>query len=51
MDGIIGRATFGNIYSTNQFAHKHFHDVIDQAMAVLASFSAEDLASPMPSAA
>ncbi|TVU44161.1 hypothetical protein EJB05_03596, partial [Eragrostis curvula] len=43
MDGIIGTVAFGNIYGTERFAHKkHFHDVIDQAMSVLASFSAED---------
>ncbi|CAN6291080.1 unnamed protein product [Urochloa humidicola] len=43
MDGIIGTVAFGNIYGTEQFAHKkHFHDVVEEAMGVLASFSAED---------
>lgn len=43
MDGVIGTVAFGNIYGTEQFAHtKHFHDVVDEAMGVLASFSTED---------
>ncbi|KAL6636515.1 hypothetical protein ACP70R_024087 [Stipagrostis hirtigluma subsp. patula] len=43
MDGYIGTVAFGNIYGTEQFAHKkHFHDVIDEAMSAKASFSAED---------
>ncbi|CAL4937104.1 unnamed protein product [Urochloa decumbens] len=43
MDGIFGTVAFGNIYGTEQFAHrKHFHDAIDDAMGVMASFSAED---------
>jgi 4-hydroxyphenylacetaldehyde oxime monooxygenase len=43
MDGVIGTVAFGNIYGTEQFAQrKHFHDVVDEAMGVLACFSAED---------
>lgn len=42
-DGIIGTVAFGNIYGTEQFAHKkHFHHVLDDATDMLASFSAED---------
>jgi 4-hydroxyphenylacetaldehyde oxime monooxygenase len=34
---------FGNIYGTEHFAYKeHFHHVIDEAMVVRSSFSAED---------
>ncbi|CAL4937099.1 unnamed protein product [Urochloa decumbens] len=43
MDGVIGTVAFGNIYGTEQFAHKkHFHDVLDEAMSAKAGFSAED---------
>ena len=43
VDGIIGTVAFGNIYGTEQFAHKkHFHHVLDEATDMLASFSAED---------
>ncbi|CAN6286168.1 unnamed protein product [Urochloa humidicola] len=40
MDGIVGMVAFGNIYGTEQLAH--FRDVVDEAMAVMAIFSAED---------
>ncbi|TVU31467.1 hypothetical protein EJB05_23152, partial [Eragrostis curvula] len=43
MDGFIGTVALGKIYGTEQFAYKkHFHHVIDDAMSVMASFSAED---------
>ncbi|XP_066385690.1 4-hydroxyphenylacetaldehyde oxime monooxygenase-like isoform X2 [Miscanthus floridulus] len=43
MDGVIGTVAFGNIYGTEQFAHKkHFHDVLDEAMSAKAGFSTED---------
>ncbi|VAH99567.1 unnamed protein product [Triticum turgidum subsp. durum] len=43
MDGIVGTVAFGNQYGTEHFAHKeHFHHVIDEAMVVRSSFSAED---------
>ncbi|CAN6321946.1 unnamed protein product [Urochloa humidicola] len=43
MDGVIGTVAFGNIYGTEQFAHKkHFHEVLDEAMSAKAGFSAED---------
>lgn len=43
MDGIVGTVAFGNMYGTEHFAHKeHFHHVIDEAMVVRSSFSAED---------
>jgi 4-hydroxyphenylacetaldehyde oxime monooxygenase len=43
MDGIVGTVAFGNIYGTEHFAYKeHFHHVIDEAMVVRSSFSAED---------
>ncbi|XP_062213979.1 4-hydroxyphenylacetaldehyde oxime monooxygenase-like [Phragmites australis] len=42
-DGIIGTVAFGNIYGSEQFAHKqHFQHVLDEAMDMMASFSAED---------
>ncbi|KAF0912530.1 hypothetical protein E2562_014111 [Oryza meyeriana var. granulata] len=42
-DGIIGTVAFGNIYGTEGFAHKkHFQHVLDDAMDMVASFSAED---------
>jgi 4-hydroxyphenylacetaldehyde oxime monooxygenase len=42
-DGIIGTVAFGNIYGTERFAHKkHFQHVLDEAMDMMASFSAED---------
>uniref|UniRef100_A0A453QCZ7 4-hydroxyphenylacetaldehyde oxime monooxygenase n=2 Tax=Aegilops tauschii TaxID=37682 RepID=A0A453QCZ7_AEGTS len=44
MDGIVGTVAFGNIYGTEHLApyREHFHHVIDEAMAVRSSFSAED---------
>nr|TKW28791.1 LOW QUALITY PROTEIN: hypothetical protein SEVIR_3G351100v2 [Setaria viridis] len=43
MDGIVGTVAFGNVYGTEHFAYKeHFHHVIDEAMVVRSSFSAED---------
>ncbi|KAI4974341.1 hypothetical protein ZWY2020_047621 [Hordeum vulgare] len=43
MDGIVGTVAFGNMYGKEHFAHKeHFHHVIDEAMVVRSSFSAED---------
>lgn len=44
MDGIVGAVAFGNIYGAEHFAYKkgHFHHVIDEAMVVRSSFSAED---------
>ncbi|KAK3145111.1 hypothetical protein QOZ80_4AG0323310 [Eleusine coracana subsp. coracana] len=41
-DGIIGTVAFGNIYGTERFSYKHFQHVFDEAMDMLASFSAED---------
>lgn len=42
-DGIVGTVAFGNIYATEHFAHKkHFQRVLDEAMDMMASFSAED---------
>ncbi|KAG0546646.1 hypothetical protein BDA96_01G012500 [Sorghum bicolor] len=42
-DGIIGTVAFGNIYASKQFAHKErFQHVLDDAMDMMASFSAED---------
>lgn len=42
-DGIIGAVAFGNIYGTEQFAHKkHFQHILNEAKEMLASFSAED---------
>ncbi|TVU44159.1 hypothetical protein EJB05_03594, partial [Eragrostis curvula] len=42
-DGIIGTVAFGNIYGTERFAHKkQFQHVLDEAMDMMASFSAED---------
>jgi hypothetical protein len=42
-DGIVGTVAFGNIYGTEQFAHKkHFQHILNEAMEMLASFSAED---------
>jgi 4-hydroxyphenylacetaldehyde oxime monooxygenase len=42
-DGIIGTVALGNIYASEQFAHReHFQHVLDDAMDMLASFSAED---------
>ncbi|KAG8098940.1 hypothetical protein GUJ93_ZPchr0013g34921 [Zizania palustris] len=42
-DGIIGTVAFGNVYGTERFAHKkHFQNVLDEAMDMMASFSAED---------
>ncbi|KAK3145034.1 hypothetical protein QOZ80_4AG0321810 [Eleusine coracana subsp. coracana] len=42
-DGIVGTVAFGNIYGTEQFAQKkHFQHVLDEAMDMLVSFSAED---------
>lgn len=44
MDGIVGTVAFGNVYGAEHFAYKeeHFHHVIDEAMVVRSSFSAED---------
>ncbi|KAL6642598.1 hypothetical protein ACP70R_020779 [Stipagrostis hirtigluma subsp. patula] len=43
MDGFIGTVALGNIYGTERFAYKkHFHHIIDDAMSVMDSFSAED---------
>ncbi|KAL6909559.1 hypothetical protein ACP4OV_001840 [Aristida adscensionis] len=43
MDGYIGTVAFGNVYGSEQFAHKkRFHDVLNDAMRAKASFSAED---------
>jgi 4-hydroxyphenylacetaldehyde oxime monooxygenase len=42
-DGIIGAVAFGDIYGTERFAHKErFQHVLDEAMDMMASFSAED---------
>ncbi|TVU44071.1 hypothetical protein EJB05_03499, partial [Eragrostis curvula] len=42
-DGIVGTVAFGNIYGTEQFAHKErFQHVLDEAMDMMAGFSAED---------
>uniref|UniRef100_A0A0E0KLK4 4-hydroxyphenylacetaldehyde oxime monooxygenase n=1 Tax=Oryza punctata TaxID=4537 RepID=A0A0E0KLK4_ORYPU len=42
-DGIIGAVAFGNIYGTEGFAHrKNFQHVLDDAMDMMVSFSAED---------
>ncbi|KAL6636514.1 hypothetical protein ACP70R_024086 [Stipagrostis hirtigluma subsp. patula] len=42
-DGIIGTVAFGNIYGTERFAHKRrFQQVLDEAMDMMASFTAED---------
>ncbi|XP_002450982.2 4-hydroxyphenylacetaldehyde oxime monooxygenase-like [Sorghum bicolor] len=42
-DGIIGTVALGNIYASEQFAHReHFQHVLDDAIDMLASFSAED---------
>ncbi|TKW31430.1 hypothetical protein SEVIR_2G105800v4 [Setaria viridis] len=43
VDGIIGTVAFGNIYGTERFAHgERFQHVMDEAMDMMASFSAED---------
>ncbi|CAN6286167.1 unnamed protein product [Urochloa humidicola] len=43
MDGIIGTVALGNIYGTDQFAHRrYFHDVFDEVMSAKASFNTED---------
>ncbi|KAJ1292708.1 hypothetical protein BS78_01G010800 [Paspalum vaginatum] len=43
MDGVIGTVALGNIYGTEQFAHRsHFHEVLDEAMSAKAGFHAED---------
>ncbi|MBA0881399.1 hypothetical protein Goshw_020619 [Gossypium schwendimanii] len=42
-DGIIGTVAFGKIYGTDQFKDQVFHNVLGEAMNMLASFSAEDL--------
>ncbi|CAN6308487.1 unnamed protein product [Urochloa humidicola] len=42
-DGIVGTVAFGNVYGTERFAHRdRFHHVLDEAMEMMASFSAED---------
>ncbi|KQK15379.1 4-hydroxyphenylacetaldehyde oxime monooxygenase [Brachypodium distachyon] len=46
-DGIIGTVAFGNVYGTEMLAahedkERRFHQVLDDAMDMLASFSAED---------
>ncbi|TKV90182.1 hypothetical protein SEVIR_9G011700v4 [Setaria viridis] len=42
-DGIVGTVAFGNIYGTERFAHRvRFQHVLDEAMDMMASFSAED---------
>ena len=42
-DGIIRTVAFGNIYGTEHFAHKkHFHHVLDEALDMMASFSAAE---------
>jgi 4-hydroxyphenylacetaldehyde oxime monooxygenase len=42
-DGIIGAVAFGNIYGTERFTRKErFQHVLDEAMDMMASFSAED---------
>ncbi|XVF14554.1 hypothetical protein REPUB_Repub09cG0071400 [Reevesia pubescens] len=41
-DGIIGTVAFGKIYGKNQFTYQAFQHVLDEAMNMLASFSAED---------
>jgi len=42
-DGIIGTVAFGNVYGADQFPHKgRFQEVLDEAMEMMASFSAED---------
>ncbi|KAJ1292711.1 hypothetical protein BS78_01G011000 [Paspalum vaginatum] len=43
VDGIIGTVAFGSIYGTERFAHRErFLHVLDEAMDMMASFSAED---------
>ncbi|CAL4891718.1 unnamed protein product [Urochloa decumbens] len=44
MDGIVGTVAFGNIYGAEHFAYRkeQFHRVIDEAMVVRSSFTAED---------
>ncbi|XP_025797444.1 4-hydroxyphenylacetaldehyde oxime monooxygenase-like [Panicum hallii] len=42
-DGIVGTVAFGNIYGTERFARRErFQHVLDEAMDMMASFSAED---------
>ncbi|CAM0146680.1 unnamed protein product [Urochloa decumbens] len=43
-DGIVGTVAFGNVYGTERFAHTfgRFQHVLDEAMDMMASFSAED---------
>ncbi|CAN6291084.1 unnamed protein product [Urochloa humidicola] len=42
-DGIVGTVAFGNVYGTERFAHRdRFQHVLDEAMDMMASFSAED---------
>ncbi|CAN6361284.1 unnamed protein product [Urochloa humidicola] len=44
MDGIVGTVAFGNIYGAEHFAYRkeQFHRVVDEAMVVRSSFTAED---------
>ncbi|TVU27327.1 hypothetical protein EJB05_29929, partial [Eragrostis curvula] len=43
VDAIIGMTAFGSVYGSEQFRHKkHFQHVLDEAMDMMASFSAED---------
>lgn len=43
MDAVTGTVAFGNTYGTEQLAHrKRFRDVVDDAMVMRSSFSAED---------
>ncbi|XWS41105.1 hypothetical protein CRYUN_Cryun17cG0052200 [Craigia yunnanensis] len=41
-DGIIGTIAFGKIYGTKQLKYQEFQHGLDEAMNMLASFSAED---------
>ncbi|CAL4937091.1 unnamed protein product [Urochloa decumbens] len=43
-DGIVGTVAFGNVHGTERFAHTfgRFQHVLDEAMDMMASFSAED---------
>ncbi|KAG8100099.1 hypothetical protein GUJ93_ZPchr0013g35397 [Zizania palustris] len=43
VDGIIGTTAFGSVYGSEQFWNReHFQHVLDEAMDMMASFSAED---------
>ncbi|KAI4325869.1 hypothetical protein MLD38_031233 [Melastoma candidum] len=41
-DGIVGTVAFGKTYGREQFAGRNFQRVLDEAMNMLAGFSAED---------